>query len=132
IALPTSLVELIAQRAAEIVLEQLGGGRSPWLTRQEAADYLRLPAQEITVDDVARLIAALQAEGKSGWTIRHVLTTLSSLLSWAVRRGLVPVNPVRQLERSERPKVARKRQCTFERDEIGKLVDAVAENYRPV
>ena len=59
---------------------------------------------------VAKLIAALQADGKAGWTIRNVLTTLSSMMSWAVRRGLVPINPVKAagtLGASEgRPKAA--------------------------
>jgi hypothetical protein len=41
----------------------------------------RRRAQEISVDDVAKLIAALQCEGKAGWTIRYALTTLSSLMN---------------------------------------------------
>jgi Phage integrase family len=45
---------------------------------------------------------------------------------------MVPVNPVRQLERSERPKVAHKRQCVFERNEIGKLIAAASPAYRPL
>lgn len=92
----------------------------------------RKRAQEVTVDDVARLIADIQADGKAGWTIRNVLTTLSSLMSWAVRRGMVPLNPVHLLERAERPKVARKRECVFEREEIGKLIDFTPTKYRPL
>jgi integrase len=92
----------------------------------------RRRAQDLTVDDVARLIADLHADGKAGWTINNVLTTLSSLMSWAVRRGMVPVNPVRLLERAERPKVARKRQCVFEHEEIGRLIDAAPTTYRPL
>ena len=92
----------------------------------------RRRAQEISVDDVAKLIVALQTEGKAGWTIRYALTTLSSLMNWAVRRGMVPANPVRQLERSERPKVAHKRQCVFERNEIGRLLATAPAIYRPI
>lgn len=92
----------------------------------------RRRAQDITVNDVAGLVTSLNNDGKAGWTIHNVLTTLSSLMSWALRRGMVPTNPVRQLERSERPKLARKRQCVFERDEIGKLIAATTPTYRPI
>jgi integrase len=89
-------------------------------------------AQEITVDDVARLIAEMEATGKAGWTIRNVLTTLSSLMSWAKRRGMVPNNPVADLEPRERPKAGRKLQRVFERDEITALLEAAADKYRPL
>jgi integrase len=92
----------------------------------------RRRAQEITVDDVARLITSMRDVGKAGWTIRNVLTTLSSLMSWAVRRGMVPTNPVRQLERAERPKVSRKTQCALGRDEIARLIEAASPTYRAV
>ena len=63
----------------------------------------RRKAQDVTVDDVARLIGELEREGLAGWTIRGVLTALSAMYSWAVRRGRLAVNPVRGLERGERP-----------------------------
>ena len=74
----------------------------------------------------------MQAGGKAGWTIRNVLTTLSSMLSWAVRRGMAPANVVRMLERAERPKVTRKTQCVFQRAEIGRLIEATSSTYRPL
>jgi integrase len=89
-------------------------------------------AQDLKVDDVANLIVKLQRDGKAGWSQRSVLVTLSSMYSWSVRRGMVPVNPVRQLERAERPKVAKKVQCIFERDEMARLIEAAPKNYRPV
>lgn len=89
-------------------------------------------AQEITVDDVARLIADLEAAGKAGWTVRNVLTTLSSLMSWAKRRGMVPSNPVGDLEAREKPKVGRKHQRVFERHEIEALLKAADDKYRPL
>jgi excisionase family DNA binding protein len=49
LALPSKLVEAIASRAAELVVEQLGNG-SPWLTRSEAAAYLRLPVSRLEKD----------------------------------------------------------------------------------
>jgi excisionase family DNA binding protein len=44
VVLPAETMDAIAERAAELVLERIGdhnGGSSPWLTIDEAADYLR-------------------------------------------------------------------------------------------
>jgi hypothetical protein len=49
LTLPAELVEAIAQRAAELVVEQLGNG-SPWLTREAAARYLSLPVSRLEKD----------------------------------------------------------------------------------
>lgn len=49
LTLPSELVEAIAQRAAEIVVEELGNG-SPWLTREAAARYLSLPVSRLEKD----------------------------------------------------------------------------------
>src|SRR5439155_16790850 len=70
--------------------------------------FERLRIGDVTVDDVARLVAELEGDGKAGWTIRGVLVVLSRVLGSAERRGLIPSNPVRKLERGERPKVERR------------------------
>lgn len=49
LALPYELVEAIAARAAELVLEQLGNG-SPWMDRAAAARYLSLPVSRLEKD----------------------------------------------------------------------------------
>jgi hypothetical protein len=49
LALPPELVEAIAQRAAALVVEQLGNG-SPWLTREAAARYCSLPVSRLEKD----------------------------------------------------------------------------------
>jgi integrase len=49
-----------------------------------------------------------------------------------VRRGLVPVNPVTQLERSERPRVGRKRQPVLETAETERLINAALPSHRLV
>ena len=59
---------------------------------------------EVTVDDVARLIADLEREGKAAWSIRGVLTVLGRIFATAERAALIPGNPVRKLDRGERPK----------------------------
>jgi hypothetical protein len=51
VELPDSLLEAIAERAAEIVLERLGGENgSPWMSRERAAAYLDLPMSRLEKD----------------------------------------------------------------------------------
>ena len=96
------------------------------------ATFRTARAQDVTVDDVARLIAELEQSGLAGWTIRGVLTCLSSLYARAVRRGKVATNPVRGLERGERPAAEGREKRVLSREEIGKLVAAATPTYRPV
>lgn len=56
---------------------------------------------EIEVDDILGLIRDLRKAGYSGTTIAVTLTPLSRLFAHAVRRGLIEVNPVSKLDRSE-------------------------------
>jgi integrase len=86
----------------------------------------------ITEDDVARVIREMTAEGKAAWTVRGVLVPLSRVLGNAARRGLIPANPVKRLERGERPSVARAEMRVLDKAEIGKLVAATPERYRPL
>jgi excisionase family DNA binding protein len=51
VTLPPETVEEIAQRVAELASGLSGGGLvSPWLTRAEAAEYLRLPVSRLEKD----------------------------------------------------------------------------------
>jgi integrase len=59
---------------------------------------------QINVDDIAALIAAMRQSGLKGWTITSALRPLSIILAHAARRGRIPLNPISQLERGERPK----------------------------
>ena len=48
ITLPDETLEAMAKRAAELVEEKLGRRiLSPWMTRQEAAEYLRVPVSRL-------------------------------------------------------------------------------------
>jgi integrase len=51
-------------------------------------------------------------------------------LATASRRGLIAANPVSQLERSERTKVARAEFPPLDRDAVGKLITSTPERYR--
>jgi hypothetical protein len=49
LTLPPDVVEAIAERAAELVLAQIGNG-SPWMDRAGAARYLSLPVSRLEKD----------------------------------------------------------------------------------
>jgi hypothetical protein len=50
IDIPNEAVEVIAARAAEVVMASGGAFVSPWMTRSEAAEYLRLPLSRLEKD----------------------------------------------------------------------------------
>lgn len=88
--------------------------------------------QEIEGDDVAELVVELIAAGKAGWTVKNVLTTLSAVYRWASgRRKLAALNPVRQLEKHERPKTRKRKGRTLQPREIEALLNsATTDRYR--
>jgi integrase len=90
----------------------------------------RLRIGEVNTDDVARVIADMQEAGYAAWTIRGVLTVLGRVLGSATRRGLIPDNPVRRLERGERPKVERREMRILDRDGISRVLDLCQPKYR--
>lgn len=59
---------------------------------------------QISCDDIAALIAVKRRAGLKGWTVTSLLRPLSMMLAQAARRGVIPVNPMTQLERRERPR----------------------------
>jgi integrase len=85
---------------------------------------------QIDVDDVTKLIADLRRRGYAGSTISCVLVPLSRLLGHAVRRGLIEANPIRKLDRTERPHIERREQPVLNRDEIGRLLAAAPPAHR--
>ena len=85
---------------------------------------------EVGVDDIVSLIGDLRKQGYSGTTIVAVLTPLSRIFGHAVRRGLIEVNPVSKLDRSERPRVSRQDRPVLNREEIGRLLEVAPRRYR--
>lgn len=84
----------------------------------------------ITPDAVARVVAELERDRKAGWTIRGCLVALGRVLGTAERRGLITSNPVRKLERSERPRVTPRAFPSLDRDAIGRLIAHTPAPYR--
>ena len=92
----------------------------------------RVRITELSVDHVARLAKELQAAGYRPWTIRGDLVALSRVLAYAERSGWIAANPVRKLDASERPRVARATQRVLERDEMTTLLEHAGSIYRPL
>jgi integrase len=109
-----STVEAYAGRLQRHVLKRLGERR----------------LDETGVDDVLALISELRKKGYSGTTIAATLTPLSRLFAHAARRGLIEVNPVSKLDRSERPRVSRRERPVLSPEEIGRLLEAAAPRFR--
>ncbi|MBA2460730.1 MAG: tyrosine-type recombinase/integrase [Actinobacteria bacterium] len=86
---------------------------------------------EIREDDITALIGALRERGLSGYTIRGVLVPLGRILNSAVRRGHIPSNPITRLERGERPAVERREMRILDSAEIGRVLEAADDAYRP-
>jgi integrase len=85
---------------------------------------------DLTIDDMAQLIAELGRDGLAPATVRNVLVPLNRVLDHGVRRGLLTVNPVRGLERHERPKVDRDEMRILSAEEIDALIKAALDRYR--
>ena len=47
LSLSSEAIEAIAQRSAEIVLKRLHADRSPWMTLEQAAEYLQWPKHRL-------------------------------------------------------------------------------------
>jgi integrase len=111
----------------------------------------RLRLDRIDVDAVARLVERMQtaeyraeverrlsrpARGKAGyeaWAIRGALVPAGRIFDFARRRlGWAGSNPVRALDRSERPRLHDKERRILGRDELELLISAAKSPHREV
>lgn len=88
--------------------------------------------RDVSADDVAHLVSKLQKSGMKGWSAHGVLTPLSRMYASAVREGIVHANPVRQLDKTERPKGLGKSMRILSSDEIRSVIENAPPRYRPV
>jgi integrase len=88
--------------------------------------------QTIDIEDVAELLTGLRAAGCSEKTPAEALSTLHSIVRFAIRNGWIAENPVAKLEADERPHPTPRRQRVLGRDEIGRLLAACLPRYRPL
>jgi len=78
-------------------------------------------------EDMAELVSGLLAKGYSPQTVKTTLTPVSRVFDYA----RVP-NPVKALDRDERPKPEPREQRILSKAEIQKLFSACSDTYRPV
>jgi integrase len=77
------------------------------------------------------MIDKLRAEGKSGSTVHGTLTALSAMFRFAIRREILEANPVRLLERGDRPSTKRLREPRYlDRAEIDRLLAKTSNEFR--
>ncbi len=76
-----------------------------WALERHLIPYFgRYRLDQISCDDIAAFIAQKRRAGLKGWTVTSILRPLSIILAQAARKGRIPVNPLTQLERGERPR----------------------------
>jgi integrase len=86
----------------------------------------------ITPDDVVAVSRELQADGLSPWTVKRILGAVSSVFTYALRRGYITMHPFHRLERDERPHPLRSEQRVLNKTELARLVAACPQRYRPL
>lgn len=87
----------------------------------------------IDVDDVARLVSDLHDAGRKAWTIRGALTVAGRIFDFARRRlGWAGENPVRLLDRSERPRSDHRDRRVLTGDELERLLAAADDRHRAI
>jgi len=87
--------------------------------------------QALRIDDVAGLIAKLEADGYSRASISAFLVPLNRICAKAVRRGFLPQNPVLGLDNDERPRSEEEvERRVLDSAEVPRLVAATPEPYR--
>jgi integrase len=93
--------------------------------------YGRIRLDDIGVSSVARFVSEQEAKGLKGWTIKGQMTVLGRIFDHASRHlGWAGQNPVRQLDRDERPKADEREKRILSADELERLLSAVDDRYR--
>jgi integrase len=117
---PTSTLK---PRVAELYVTRLDQRVLPALGEQTRGTA-------VTPAAIRRMIERLTAAGLSGSTVCGCLNATSAMFKLGVRQGL---NPIRGLERGDRPSARRKRQPRYiDRKQVGALLDQLGGEYRPV
>lgn len=76
------------------------------------------------------VIGRMQLKKRTAWTIRGVLTPLGRILDHGVRTGEISSNPIRRLQRGERPSVSQKELVVLDTKEIKKLIEKAPDDWR--
>jgi integrase len=113
-------------------------GRTVALYRQRLDSHI-LPAlgtrdlSALTVADVRRLIDRLAAKKLAPSTITSTVNILSGLLRFGIKNGQLEHNPVRDLDRDDRPGAGRMTEPRYlSPDELNRLLGKMSDTFRPV
>lgn len=93
--------------------------------------WRRRRLDSLDVDAVARVVEEMRAAGKKAWTIRGTLTVASRVFEFARRRqGWAGGNPVRDLDRRERPSSDQAERRVLTGAELDRLLVVAPERHR--
>ncbi len=101
------------------------------LRRHVVPSFGHRPIRSITPDDLVRWNRQMRKRGLALATVRVAWTPLRLALDHAVRHHALEANPADKLLSHEIPKPGPSRQRFLTRDEIGRLLGAAADPYRP-
>jgi integrase len=91
------------------------------------------PVADVTVADVRRLVDRVGGAGLAPGTVTSVIGIVSGLFRFAVKGGLAERNPVRDLDRDDRPGTARLTEPRYlDAAEVRKLLGELSDTFRPV
>jgi integrase len=113
-----------AQGTVDLYEQRLRDHVSPVLGRKRVAD--------VTADDLRRLVDALAQQGLAAGTITSTVNIVSRLFRYALKRRLVPHNPVRDLDRDDRPGTQRQSEPRYlTADQLDALLHKLSDTMRP-
>jgi integrase len=94
----------------------------------------RTKAVEVNAAHLRRMVDKLNAKGLAGASVRSCIASASGMFRHGVRDlGAIPRNPVRELDRDDRPSGRRKTEPRYlSVTEVGKLLDKLSDETRPV
>ncbi len=119
-------ISTLKPRVAELYLTRLDQRVLPELGQQTRATAVNPAA-------LRRMIERLTAAGLSGSTVRGCVNATSCMFKLAVRQGVIEINPVRGLERGDRPSGRREREPRYiDRKQIDALLGQLGHEYQPI
>jgi integrase len=112
--------------------------RTVGLYRQRLEQHIvptlgHLAANEVNLGDVRTLIDLVSAKGLAPGTVASLVNLTSGLLRYGIRVGVVERNPVRDLDRDDRPSVQRVTEPRYlTSEEVGRLLVRMTDTFRPI